>query len=147
MDIMMTTFFSDMDRRYFHVAPIILLLIFCLQFLMQLSPSFLRHPVFHRYRRQPTSANIELPSHLHPTWGIRGESCDDVCARFDQRCSVDFFSAINRFVFCEFFMCSILTAFSPTFTAAMYWNSSAVACLDAAKCKFFFALQFLLVIF
>ena len=63
------------------------------------APSFLRHPTFHRYRRNANSAKIEIPSYLQPTWGIRGESCDSVCARFDQRCSVGDFSVINRFVF------------------------------------------------
>jgi hypothetical protein len=70
------------------------------------APSFLRHPTFHRYRRQANSAKIEIPSYLHPTWGIRGESCDSVCARFDQRCSVDDFSVINRFGF--YWVCRVL---------------------------------------
>ncbi len=41
----------------------------------------------------------EIPSHLHPTWGIRGENCDSVCARASQRCNPEFSSIIDR-LFC-----------------------------------------------
>ena len=89
----------------------------------------------------------EIPSHLHPTWGIRGENCDSVCARASQRCNPDFSSIINRL------FCLPSYVFKHSFPAVSdrpsFLNSAAAMCLNVLDAAYLAAVNrtFLIVFF
>jgi len=51
----------------------------------------------------PISPKLEIPSVVHPTWGIRGEDCNSVCDRTNQRCDAALSRSIDRCVLFWYF--------------------------------------------